>query len=168
MDDQTSKIRLKIGMIEIEYEGITTFLRDDLADLMQKLLTCYSEHKAAIPAETAVEQEHGRDGGAGPREFTLSTSTIATRLGVGSGPDLALAASAHLAVVKKKDKFTRKELNDEMKTATTYFKANMTSNLSSILNALIKTNKLNEVATGVYALSAAEKTNLETKLAQSS
>jgi len=168
VNDENAKIRLKIEAVEVEYEGRATFLKDDLANLMQNLMGFYQEHRAAIPIAPAAELAGRNNGSGATASLTLSTSTIAARLGGNTGPQLAMAASVHLAVVKKQDKFTRGEINTEMKAATAYYKTNMTSNLSATLSTLIKKNRLNEVATGIFALSANEKASAEAKLAQSS
>jgi hypothetical protein len=87
-------------------------------------------------------------------------------LGATSGPELAIAAAARLTFVKKQDKFTRREIDTEMKSATTYYSKNMSSNLSSSLTTLVKGKRLNQIEKDVYALSANEKATLEVKLAQ--
>ena len=71
-----------------------------------------------------------------------------------------------MGLVKKKDTFTRKEIIGEMKSATTYYKKSMLANLSKSLDTLVRAQRLNQAAKGVYALSAPEMKVLETKLAQ--
>jgi hypothetical protein len=164
MNDETAKIRLKIEAVEVEYEGRATFLKDDLANLMQNLMGFYQEHRAAIPTEPMAVLASGNNGSGATASLTLSTSTIAARLGGNTGPELAMAAAIHLAIIKRQDKFTRAEINAEMKTATAYYTANMTSNLSATLSTLIKKNKLNEVAAGVFALSENQKSSAGIKL----
>lgn len=166
MGDNTAKIRLKIGQLEIEYEGRASFLQDDLLNLMEKMVGFYTEHKAAIPADPPPAQTNGAGSTGSTGDLDHSTNTIATHLGAKSGPDLAIAAAAHLGLVKKKDTFTRKEIIGEMKSATTYYKKSMLANLSKSLDTLVKAQRLNQAAKGVYALSAPEKKVLETKLAQ--
>jgi len=77
-----------------------------------------------------------------------------------------MAAAAHLTFAAKKDTFSRKEILTEMKDATTYYNANMSSNLGKALDTLVKAKRLNQVKVGVYALSASERSTLEAKLAQ--
>lgn len=162
MSDDLAKIRLKIGQLEVEYEGKPSFLQDGLFNLLEKMVGFYTEHKAAIPADPTPAKTTG----AGPGDLDYSTNTIATHLGSKSGPDLAIAAAAHLGLVKKKDTFTRKEINNEMKSATTYYKASMSTNLSKSLHTLVRGKHFNQTAKGVYALSGPERKALETKLAQ--
>ncbi|MBW7996823.1 MAG: hypothetical protein FVQ81_09715 [Candidatus Glassbacteria bacterium] len=163
MSNGTTKIRLKIGGLEIEYEGKESFLQDELFNTVKKALTLYAENKELIPAEPAAQAGAGRAAPLGG--FDHSTNTIAAHLGVSTGSDLVIAAAAHLALVKGKDKFTRKEINDEMKGATTYYKTSMSANLSKSLETLVKGKRLNQVAMNNYSLSASERQSLEAKLA---
>jgi hypothetical protein len=87
-------------------------------------------------------------------------------LGVKSASDLAIAAAARLTFGKKQDKFTRREIGAEMKGATTFYKKNMASNLSTSLATLVNGNRLNQIEKDVYALTANERTTLEVKFAQ--
>ncbi len=166
MSDDTAKIRLKIGQLEVEYEGQASFLQDDLFNLMQKMVDFYTEHKAAIPADPPPAQTNAAGPGGSLGGLDHSTDTIATHLKATTGTELAVAAAAHLARVKKKNTFTRQEINNEMKSATTYYKATMSGNLTKSLNTLVKRDRLNQRKKDVYALSAPEKEALETTLAQ--
>lgn len=166
MSDDTAKIRLKIGQLEVEYEGQASFLQDGLFNLMEKMVGFYAEHKASIPAAPPPAQTNGAGSTGSTSELGRSTNTIASHLNATTGTEVTVAAIAHLALVKKKGSFTRKEILDEMKGATTYYKANMSGNLTKILDGLVKGKRINQVGKGVYALSAVEKKALETKLAQ--
>ena len=166
MSDDTAKIRLKIGQLEVEYEGQASFLQDDLFNLMEKMVGFYAEHKASIPAAPLPAQTNGAGPTGSLGELGHSTNTIAAILDVKTGSDLAIAAAARLGLVKEKGTFTRQEINDEMKSATTYYKASMSANLSGSLDTLVKGQRLNQTAKNIYALSATEKKALETALAQ--
>lgn len=166
MDGESAKIRIKIGAIEIEYEGQASFLQDELLNLVQNLVGFYAEHKAAIPIDAPSVDVQGRNSAGSPGSLDHSTNTIAGHLGASSGPELAIAAAAHLTFVKQQDRLTRKEIDTEMKNATTYYNKNMSSNLSSSLTTLVKAKRFNLIRKDVYALSASEKLALEAKLAQ--
>ncbi len=166
MDGESAKIRIKIGAIEIEYEGKASFLQDELLNLVQNLVGFYAEHKAAIPLDAPSEEAEKSGSGVASAQLEYSTNTIAGHLGAASGSELAVAAAARLTFVKKQDKFTRKDIDAEMKSATTCYSKNMSSNLSSSLNTLVKGKRLNQIEKDVYALSANEKATLEVKLAQ--
>ena len=166
LSDDTAKIRLKIGQLEVEYEGRASFLQDGLFNLMEKMVGFYAEHKASILAAPLPAQTNGAGPTGSLGELGHSTNTIAGHLDVKTGPGLVIAAAAHLGLVEKKNTFTRQEINDEMKSATTYYKESMSGNLSKSLDTLVRDKRLNQTAKGVYALSATEKKALGTKLAQ--
>lgn len=165
MDAENARIRLKLGGIEIEYEGKATFLQDDLPNLIERVVELYGANGGTIPTDAPSQQSNGVDQ-SGSASVNHSTNTIAAHLGVSSGPELAIAAAAHFTFFAKKDTFSRKDILAEMKEATTYYNANMGSNLSKSLENLTKAKRLNLVKAGVYALSASEKSSLEAKLAQ--
>lgn len=156
-----SKIRIKIGAIEVEYEGSEAFLKTELPAFIKSI----SELQISPVRESDPEQNGSNNKPESVKNvIQLSTKSIAAKLNVKSGRDLVVAAAAHLCFVKEKAKFTRKELLDEMKTATSYYKATYSNNLSMILSRLIKT-QLNEPSTDVYALTADTENDLRKKLA---
>jgi hypothetical protein len=79
---------------------------------------------------------------------------------------LAMAASAHLGLVKGQTRFTRKDILDEMKSATGFYKTSMRANLSNTLARLTGDKRLHLVAPDTYALPNDERTQLEQLLAQ--
>ena len=166
MDENKAKIRLKISAIEIEYEGESSFLKDDLLNLVRNVVGLYTENKSAIPVDATLPEGRSANPTGSSGELEHTTNTIAAHLGAKSGPELAIAAAAHLTFAKKKGSFTRREIDTEMKSATPFYTKNMSSNLTTSLNTLIKGKRLNQVAKDAYALSATEKAALENKLAQ--
>ena len=141
-------------------------MQDELLNLVQNLVGFYAKHKDAIPIDVPSDSAENNDSKGSSIHLHRSTNTIAGHLGASSGPELAIAAAAHLTFVKQQDRLTRKEPDTEMKSATTYYNKNMSSNLSSSLNTLVKGKRLNLIQKDVYALSANEKSALEAKLAQ--
>jgi hypothetical protein len=95
---------------------------------------------------------------------TLTTSSIAAKLGCKTGPDLIIAAAAHLGLIKQQSQYTRAEIVREMKSATAFFNKNFVSNLSKSLKTLVQSDQLNEVGTDTYALPSTETAKLKTKL----
>lgn len=166
MSNDTAKIRLKMGQLEVEYEGKPSFLQDGLFNLLEKMIGFYTEHKAAIPAEPPPAQTNDAGSTGSTGELDHSTNTIATILGAKTGSDLVVAASARLTLVQGKDRFSRKELRTEMQTAASFHKATYNNNLSKYLDGLIKADRLRLVGKDSYAISANEKKTLEAKLAQ--
>jgi hypothetical protein len=85
----------------------------------------------------------------------MSTSNIAARLQSDSAKELVLCAMVNLQLMKNQKTQKRKDILNEMKTATVFFKATMTKNLTNTLRSLIKSNEINEISMDEYSLSSA-------------
>lgn len=175
---EPTKIRVKLGAIEIEYEGPSDFLKSELGDLLDAIAKITPQQPAqfAKPNSQAggantldPDQSMQRDASERPNGQLSgrsdSTNTIATKISVTTGSDLAFAAAGNLALVKGKATFSRKELLDEMKSATTYYKDTYSSNLSALLKTLTKAGKVNLVAKDTYSLGQNGRAELEPKIA---
>jgi len=154
-----SKIRIKLGPIEVEFEGSESFLKSELPALIKTVSELYKASDVAAPDEDEPDAPAAPGG-----KIELSTNSMAAKLNCKTGADLAVAAAAHIAFAKGQSVFSRKELLDEMKTASGYYKNNYSGNLTKILNGLVK-SKFNEPSTGKYALRAALDKELRTALA---
>jgi hypothetical protein len=158
---ETSKIRIRMGQLEIEYEGAHDFLVKDLPKLLETVV--------ALGA-TAVDIPDDPDPLAGtPKKnskgsITGTVSALAAKLGAKTGPELAIAAAAQLTLVEGQDSFTRDALLTAMKSATNYYKKTFSSNLSQTLKVLQTSGRLTEPATGRLALTASEIDIVEGKL----
>lgn len=178
MADSTShvaKIKLKVGSMELEYEGAASFLTDGIEALLDTMGGL--AHK--MPAETPPPPSPSLDakvqpandagnGGGSPKnsgQSSFSTNTIAAHLKANTGSELAICALAQLELVQSKASSTRKEILAEMKNATTYYNKNMSSNLTKILDTLMSNKRINQTAKDTYALSASERNQLEAKVA---
>lgn len=95
----------------------------------------------------------------------LHVNSISDRLSVKSGPDLVIAAAAYLQIVEGKQSFTRRELLDAMKSATSYYNQNIGSNLSAALKTLCA-SRLNQLNNGTYALKSHELSALMVQIAE--
>ena len=157
-----SKIKLKVGKVEIEFEGSESYLREQLPSLVELLCSYAPEEAHDLEVEEDDVLPESKD--PAKKKFELTTNTIAAKLNVNSGPDLVLAACAHLSLVKGADTFHRKNILAEMKLASNYYKKTHGKNLSQSLKALIRADKVIESAQDVYALDASTKKTLETKL----
>ena len=166
MDENTIKIRLKVGQTEVEYEGSESFLKNDLCDLLGEIGTSLPELGANqlvdTPADTVEPAGSARSTGS----YNLSVETIASCTSAETAADLVLAASAFLTFVDRKTSFSRTEILTVMKGATAYYKESMPSNLSKTLAGLVRQQSLNKTASGTYAMSAKTKQQLEKQLAQ--
>ncbi len=161
MSEGSVTFKVKVGSLEVEYQGEPAFLESRFMQLAKEVLDLYEARRGSLPQ---VERSSVGSSGVGAL-LELSTDTIATLLGANSGPDLVIAAAAHLQFAKGKSKFSRQELIDEMRTAPNHFKETFVNNLSQYLARLGKADRLRSVATDTYALSSKEKTELEGKLA---
>ena len=146
-----TKVRVRIGQVEVDYEGDEAFLDSKLMDLVEKLRVVAAKQPAQ-PAPTLAPQVGS---GAKPPVSTgqmMSTRTIATKLAAKKGPDVGRAAVAHLGLIKGKETFSRADIHDEMKTATGIYKVAMFGNLSQILTSLVSDGVIIDTGNEVYAL----------------
>lgn len=162
----TSKLRVKVGDVEVDYEGAEEFLKQGLPELLKNAV----ELRRVVDDLNSTSKGGNRvppsEGGGSNGIPTLTTGAIAGRLGVKSGSELLKAAAAHLALVKKVVPFSRQQLLAEMQTATSYYKKSQSNNLTRYIDsALQKDGFLSETATNAYALNASASADLEAKLA---
>jgi hypothetical protein len=165
----TSKIRIKLGAIEIEYEGSEVFLKEELPQLLSTVSDLYTKsHASLAPRSSDPDAESDLPGvstnGDAKPKLEATTGSIAAKLASKSGSDLVMAAAARLTFVLQLQTFSRQKIIDEMKTASAYYKSTYVNNLSKSLNVLVKDGKLNEPSQGNYALTAASLKELEQRL----
>lgn len=171
----TSKIKIKLGAIEVEYEGSESFLKEELPALLTAVSELYQRSTSSnnSNAESGGSEQEPQYGGsatiapAGINGKTLqgTTNTISQRLQVKSGPELVLAAAARLTIVENMEVFTRQQLLDEMKGATAYVRSTYLANIGRTLTNMVKDGTLNEAKAGQFALSATRRAELEARLA---
>lgn len=161
------KIKIKIGTIEIEYEGNENYLKKDLPDLLDKIITLKNsipnEIETQIPEQEnnpILDVEKTNDNSS----IQMSTNSIAAKLSAKTGTDVTIAAIAHLVFVQGKDTFHRKEILTEMKKASNYYKSSHGKNLSVSLKTLTSSHKIIERKKDTYALSASVKKSLNSTL----
>lgn len=162
----TSKIKIKLGAIEIDYEGSETFLKEELPQLLAAVSELYSRSRQTIESDLSKSDPviSTDKSESTQRKIEATTGSLAAKLSVKSGPELVLAAAARLTFVLGTETFSRQKLTDEMKTATAYYKSTYTKNLSQSLNSLVRDGKLNEPSQGNYALTASSIKDLEQKI----
>ena len=161
----SSKLRIRIGEVEIDYEGTEEFLKQELPQLLKTAMELHKASGISASGMGAVQNKTINAGSSGAVP-SLTTGSIAAKLGAKTGSDLLVAATAHLALVKKAEPFSRQALLTEMKSATSYYKANYSSNLTKLLKtALQKGGVLSETAKNAYAMTASSRADLEAKLA---
>lgn len=163
-----SKIRIRVDDVEVEYEGTDDFLKQELPILLDKI------HALAAPrkkAKARVDDDADGNGGGNVdngggkgKDNIGTTSSLAADLQAKSGSDLALAAAARLTLGLGRQSFSRKDLLDEMRSASAYYAKSYSSNLTKTLNFLVKDKRFREVGKGTYSLSAETKKELEGKI----
>ncbi|HDZ21278.1 hypothetical protein LCGC14_0181640 [marine sediment metagenome] len=154
------KVRIQMGPVQVEYEGPETFLKKDLAELLVKVANLTAEMGVLVSPDDPDADDNAL--GKGPIKGT--TGTIAGKLNCKKGPELVIAAAAHLTFVAGKKSFSRSDLLNKMKTATHYYKQTHSGNLSKMLGTLVGSQKLLETSKDEYALSDEEKNSLEKAL----
>jgi hypothetical protein len=160
-----TNLSIKIGQVSFDWETDIQLSVDDINQLIDRL--------EALPGWSpgSLEEKPSHLTGAeitttGPQATPqLHVNSIASALSATSGPDVAIAAAAYLQIVKSNSSFTRQELLAAMKEATKFYNANMSGNLTKILNNLVG-SKINQVGQNQYSLVAAEFSKLESQLAQ--
>ncbi|UTW47719.1 hypothetical protein [Bacterioplanoides sp. SCSIO 12839] len=164
-----SKIKIKMGPIEIEYEGSEAFLKEELPALLSAVSDLYKESgvtEAPTAQEPVAAPVQNSSVDASSSALQATTGSIAAQLGVKSGPDLILAAAARMTFSLGMDTFSRSQITEEMKTASAYFKKTHVNNLTKYLNQLVKDQKLLETSKNTYALSASAKSSIGARIAQ--
>ena len=159
-----SKIKIKIGSIEIEYEGNEGYLKDELPDLIDKLVALKGDDEFEKEELNTNEEPKADSKTSSSTQIQMSSNSIAAKMGVNSGPDLILVACAHLTFVQGKDTFHRSDILNEMKTASNYYKQTHNKNLSQGLKSLVGNDKLIERTKDTFALSANQKKSIKSKL----
>lgn len=157
-----AKLKIKIGPVEVEYDGDDKFLKDELPSLLKAVRELHQASGLGAEEKGGVEKDGDK-----PRRAIngqLSTSVIASKLGCKKGPELAEAAAFNLAHVRSKESFTRDDLTTEMRSAKTFFKKNYVSNLTAILRRMVADQKLNEVSANVFSVPDQAAQNMKGRL----
>lgn len=162
-----NRLKIKIGAIEFEYEGDAEFTQDSIKDLFSHMETLFATSASNLAAPPPPDQSGSGSGSGttGANGINMHINSLASKLAVKTGPDLAVAAVASLQLGQGKTVVTRHELHEEMKNASSYYQTNMGSNLTSILKSLVTNHRLNQITQNSYALNIAEQKSIEAKLA---
>jgi hypothetical protein len=145
-----ARIKIKMGSIEIDYEGSEEFLKKEFREFLTAVIELRSQ---SAGEEIAQASSEGAPPGSSGTSVRTTTKTICSRLGGKSGSELAFAACAKLTIVDSLAEFDRKQIIKEMRSATGIFKEGFaTGNLSGYLTSLVRKGKLNEVGQERYSL----------------
>tara|TARA_R110000751_G_scaffold79953_5_gene161183 strand:+ start:1915 stop:2442 length:528 start_codon:yes stop_codon:yes gene_type:complete len=163
--ESMSKIKLKVGSVEIEFEGSEEYMKDQLPTLVE--LLCTNAPNDEEEESTSTSDVLPPAGDSSEQKIEMTTNSIATKLNVKTGSDLIIAACAHLCLVKGHNTFTRKNILAEMQTASNFYTKSHVKNLSRYFKAVLTEGKLIERSQDNYALSSSEKSKLESTLSAS-
>lgn len=163
---EVQKLKLGFGGVQVEFEGNLSELKSHLPDIMEIMSSHKSHHVEA--ATTSSHVSSSPVAVAEPaninKKIESTTNNIAIKLKCNSGTDLAKAAAIHLTYTKSKQKFTRQELTDEMRSSS-YFKETYRKNLSRSLESLCKENFLTESQTNVFSIHPSKYQEIEAQVA---
>ena len=156
------KFRVKLGPVEVEYEGDQEFDEKKLLGLVSEIVHIHdSSGKKVVAGAGAGHEAAGKDPVTGGK-LQMSTGDLAAKLGLKKGKDLLLAACAHLEFVLGKQTYTRDEILADAKLATGFYKTTHVNNLTLYLGRL--RDKLNEISKDTYTLNDATRADLKGKL----
>lgn len=140
-----SKIVVRYGDIQAEFEGSEDFIKQDFLNLVSDIL----ELTKTAPTVGNNAAKSAPPSGA----LNLGVKTISAKLGNSSGPDLARAAAAYLTLVENKETFSQQELLTAMKSATGIYKQSTHGkNSGKIISGLLTNNVLLQTAAGTYSM----------------
>ena len=158
-----SKILIKVGMLEVNFEGSEEFIKNELLTMLGKVKDMFSiEQVSQIPPPTQIQPTYMPDTGAALKS---NVKAMALKLNAKTGPDLVIAAAAHLTFVEGCEEFSRKQILANMKKAKGIYKNSFGSNLGQALNILVKNGKLNSTGTDSYTLPQEVREELKIQLA---
>lgn len=178
MSDNTARIQVKIGSLEIDYEGNSSFLDEGLEQLLETMATMVELFpKSEVVSNLRTSSLHATvDNVIGEDAQTTSnmvlnnadftTGMLASHSNAQSAPDLALCAMAYLELKLGQKPNSSKSILTEMKTATAIFKSQMSKNNSANLKSLAKSTRINETGVGKFSLAQKELDRFEGIIAE--
>ncbi len=160
----SGKLRLKVGPIEIEYDGDIRGANADVMALVEAAADVYRRKGLAngdrVPRTIDVPPETGR------LRISGSAASIASRLNCISGPELIIAAAAWLTFVEGEEWFEATQLLAVMKQASAHYALGYEDTLADDIRGLVRSGKLEEISEDLYTLSAMMRRQLQQTLAE--
>ena len=159
------KVAIAIGSLSFSGEGEQTWVTEQFDKILAKVPELLKQAPNLVSPSSGSANGGGQQSRQSAGIAKGTVAAIAAKLGVATGPELIMAAAAKLTFVDGKDSFSRKSLLEAMKTATNYYKQTYSNNLSKYLKTVQQDQRLTEHAADQFALTAAEKTKLESLVA---
>jgi hypothetical protein len=144
-----NRVRVKVGAAEVEFEGDGLSKNDVLEILTAVSGVSREPGVGGSIVDVAAGQANGRP--TGGQVTKLSVTQVCQKLGAKTGPDLVTAALAHLHFGGEQES-SRGAITTAMRSAPTYFKKNYLSNLSKILDRLVKDSVITHTGNDRYSL----------------
>ncbi|WP_339862833.1 hypothetical protein [Thalassospira alkalitolerans] len=151
-----SKIKIKMGSIEIEYEGSSDFLKQEIFDLVEAVSKLHQvSHDDGLNSLIKGPEYIENLAGVGEK-IEGSCNEIAKKLSAKNGTELIFAASSKLYFVDCKERFTYEEIRSEMNSASNYVNEAMKKNFAQNLKSVVKQDRLKDLGGKTYSLAAAK------------
>ena len=150
-------IEVKIGGTQINYQGPIDFLENGFVSVCERLISV----SPSLP-DGSQPSTTDRPNKSGLFEFTMKT--MASKLDARSGPEMVLCAIAKHHFVDGNERVTVDQIRMSMKEVPARFKPSMSKNLIAHLERMMKSGKVTEVSTGVYALTDGQIREIELRL----
>ncbi|SEV99921.1 hypothetical protein SAMN05444851_0778 [Aliiroseovarius sediminilitoris] len=155
---ENSKISLKLGALDIQFEGSEEFIAESLVAIVEQFVGLDLPDIAVgvggavnTFGSGVISQEV-----ASPVQSKLSATDFAVKMSVKSGSDLVMAAAAYLYHTRGMEEFRRSDILSAMKEAKGFYKTSMGSNLSKSLETLVKSSRLQTPSSDTYTLPYSE------------
>ncbi len=149
-------VRIKFGVVEIEYEVEDEYLNGGIKTLVKDLHAIGSpltdEHTSGKirPSISMMKNAKGE---------AHSASTSTQKPGEDSGPDIILAAAMRLTLTGL-FKFTKSQIRREILDARAFYGSRYSSNFEVDLKALLGMGRITHVVGETYSLSAKDQARL--------
>jgi len=153
----TIKLNIKLGALELNYEGPQDFAGDGIEPLIQYLAEVNIPQLVAQTPNLPPASTGQLDARIEPSQaLKLSTTDFAVKMGAKSGTDLVMAAAAYLHHTQGAEEFRRSDLLSEMKASKAFYRASYGGNLTKSLDLLTKSGRLQNPKADTYALPYSE------------
>jgi len=161
----SARIRVKVGQLQVEYEGTDEFIKNDLLSMVKEVIQLQGTVDLAAEPDIIPPEAPGAE----TAEDAIAPdshgpNSIAAALDCNTGSDLVVAAAAYLTFVQGVGTFTRSELLEAMRSATSFYKSSYCNNLTNYIGTTVKDDDLRDIASGKYSLSHKAKQRLEEQL----
>jgi hypothetical protein len=166
------RLKISIGTNSVEFEGTEAAYASVGSPIVERLLNAIDDRSNREPSPVVVTRPIGQEnnsetrGGDGAATISMTVKAIANKFSVKSGTELLRAAAAKLAIVDRKETFSRAELLASMKSAIGFYKPSYNNNLSNYISTLEREQAFIEVGVDSYTLRATELSKLETALVE--